>query len=158
MLKIKPRATKRKYNKINILDITIYIKKREIGIPVSIYRKPTTVNWTITSSLCHATDYKLAAVWYLENLVTTYPISESEKKNRNGNNKNILHKNQYMTNLLIRKAKKKRNNKNTQIIKNSTYTKWLTFTYTGKQMKYITEEFENSRLKLLFSINSTIRN
>jgi len=53
----------------------------------------------------------------------TYPISESEKQKRNGNNKNILHKNQYMTNLLIRKAKKKGNNKNTRITENSTYTK-----------------------------------
>ena len=90
---------------------------------VSIYRKPTTVNWTITNSLCHTPDYKLAAVRYLENSVMTYPISESEKQKRNGNNKNILHKNQYMTNLLIRKAKKKGNNKNTRITENSTYTK-----------------------------------
>lgn len=70
--------------------------------------------------------------------------------------KNILHSNQYTTNLLIRKAKK--GNNNTRIVKNSTYTKWLTVTYTGKQTKYITEEFENQSLKLLFRINSSTSN
>ena len=79
---------------------------------VSIYRKPTTVNWTITSSSCHAPDHKLAAVRYVENWVMTYSISESEKKKRNENNKKKLHNNQYMTNLLLRKAKKKGNNNN----------------------------------------------
>jgi hypothetical protein len=71
--------------------------------------------------------------------------------------KNILHNNQYTTNVQIRKAKKKGSN-NTQIVKNSTYTKWLTFAYTGKQTKDTTEEFENRSLKLLFRINSTTGN
>jgi hypothetical protein len=67
-----------------------------------------------------------------------------------------LHSNQYTTNLLIRKAKK--GNNNTRIVKNSTYTKWLTVTYTGKQTKYITDESENQSLKLLFRINSSTGN
>ena len=66
-----------------------------------------------------------------------YPVRESEKKRKEIEIiKNILHNNQYMTNLLIRKAKKKGNN-TTQIIKNSTHTKWLTVAYAGKQTKLL---------------------
>ena len=60
-------------NSINFLDITI--SKDENKISFNVCRKPTATDIIIRNDLCHPPEQMLAAIKYLVNRLSTYPIN-----------------------------------------------------------------------------------
>jgi hypothetical protein len=63
-------------NSINFLDITI--SKDENKISFNAYRKVTATHIVIPNYSCHPPEQKLAAIRYLVNRLSTYPINETK--------------------------------------------------------------------------------
>jgi hypothetical protein len=59
-----------------------------------------------------------------------------------------LHKNEYNINLGMRYPNQHKHNKNTD--PKHQKTKWVTFTYTGKETKKITKFFKETQIKVAF--------
>jgi hypothetical protein len=80
-----------------------------------------------------------------------YNLSATNKEKENNTIKQILYNNKYDTSIL---------NKFTTIenkIKlNTPKTKWVKFTYVGKEKKFITKLFTNTTLKIAFTTQNTI--
>jgi hypothetical protein len=73
---------------------------------------------------------------------------------------NILHSNQYKDKQ-VNKTPKKPLPTGTKYTKESQkykITKWTTFTYNGKEVKQITEVFQDANLKIVFHPRNTIEN
>jgi hypothetical protein len=75
-------------NKVNFLDITI--SKDDNWISFNICRKPTANDIILTNDSCHPPEHKLAAVRYLTNSLSTYPMNETNKRNKNDKIKHII--------------------------------------------------------------------
>jgi hypothetical protein len=66
-------------NKINFLDISI--AKTHNKLPLGIYRKPTTTDLTIHNDSCHPYEHKKAAMIFLINRMSKYPITRNNENN-----------------------------------------------------------------------------
>jgi hypothetical protein len=62
---------------ITFLDLSI--TRSDNGFSTSIFRKPTATDTLMHYNSCHPYEYKLAGINFLENRVTTYPMSESNQ-------------------------------------------------------------------------------
>ena len=89
-----------------------------------------------------------------------YPISITNKENEYRTIQQILYKNNFQTqhlNNIISKINNKSRTKQTDEIHDVlTPIKWATFTYTGKQTKYITKLFRNTNLKITYKTNNSL--
>jgi hypothetical protein len=74
-------------NGINFLDITI--SKVDHKISFNVYRKPTATDIIIPNDSCHPPEQKLAAIKYLINRLSTYPMNETNKRKEHENTINI---------------------------------------------------------------------
>jgi hypothetical protein len=81
-------------NKIIFPDITIF--KDHNNIMFSIYRNPTATDIIIPNDSRHPPEHKLAAVRYLTNWLSTYPMNNAEKEKENNTIKPILCNKKYM--------------------------------------------------------------
>ena len=59
----------------------------------SIYRKPMATDIIIPNDSCHPPEHKLAAIRYLTNCLSTYPMNETEKRKGNYTMKQIIYTN-----------------------------------------------------------------
>jgi len=67
-------------NSINFLDITI--SKDENKVLFNVYRKPTATDIIIPNDFCQPPEQKLAAIRYLVNRLSTYPINETNRRQK----------------------------------------------------------------------------
>jgi hypothetical protein len=84
---------KEQHESINFLDLTIHLQ-------FSIYGKPTQTDIIIPDSSCHFYEHKLSGISYLLNRLHMYPITDKAKDAEKNTTKNILHNNEYDTNLI----------------------------------------------------------
>ena len=68
---------KEQNNSINFLDISICNNQK---ISFNVHRKPTTTDIIIPTDSNHPPEHKGAAIRYLANRLTTYPLNDTEKK------------------------------------------------------------------------------
>jgi hypothetical protein len=113
-------------NKINFLDIIF-------PNMFNIYRKHTAAD-IIPNDPCHPLEHKLAAISYLPNCLSTYPIFIGKKEN--DTIKQILYNNKYGTAIL----NKVNRTKDVQEHKEGK----AKFTYVGRQTTFINKLFKNS--------------
>ena len=90
-------------------------------------------------------EQKFAAIGYLAYRLTNYPISTTNKEKEYRTVQQILHKNKFQThhldNIVPKMNAKSRTQQNDERHDTRTPIEWATFTYTGKQTKYITKLF-----------------
>ena len=91
--------------------------------------------------------YKHAAIRYLTNITNTYNLSAVNKEKESNTIKHILYNNKRDISILNRFSKTE--NKRKQ-------TKWVKFTYVGKETKFITKLFIDSSVKTAFTTQNTI--
>jgi len=108
-------------NSINFLDVTS--SKYEHKILFNVYRKPTATDIIIPNDSCHPPEQNLAAVRYLVNHLSTYPINETNKRQEYDTIKQILHNNKYDVKILNR-INGKTDTKTRNEAKTKTKTKW----------------------------------
>jgi hypothetical protein len=123
---------KEQHESINFLDLAIHRKNKNLQF--SIYQKPTQTDIIIPNSSCHQYKHKLSGINYLLNRLHTYPITEKAKYIEKNTNKNILHNNEY-DRKLINPPPPKRQKRNIHTDLQHQKTKWVTFTYSGKEVR-----------------------
>ncbi|XP_021935838.1 uncharacterized protein LOC110837712 [Zootermopsis nevadensis] len=139
-------------NTINYLDLTIIRKTKRFEF--KIYRKPTTTSTIIHASSCHPFEHKQMSINYLLNRKNLYPISTKNKQIELNIIQQILNENGYNNhkiNIKPNKTTKPNENENIQ-------DKWATFTYIGKETKFITKLFKENKIKIAFKTKNTIKN
>jgi hypothetical protein len=132
------------------LYLTIHRKNRNVLF--SIYRKPTQTDITIPNSSCHQYEHKLSGIIYLLNQLHAYLITKVQKTQKWTLLKAYY---EYNTNL-IRKPHPPRK-QNTHTDPQHQKTKWVTFTYSGNEVRRITKLFQDTWIKIAFSIRNTIQ-
>jgi hypothetical protein len=140
-------------NSVNFLDVTI--SKYEHKVSCNVYRQPTATDIIILNDSCRPPEQKLAAVRYLVNRLSTYPINETNKRQEYYTIKQILNNNEYDVKILNR-INGKTDTKTRIEAKKKAKTKWAKFTYIGRQPKFITKLFKNSDLKVSFKADNTV--
>jgi hypothetical protein len=135
-----------KHKILNFLDLTIHRKKKHLQY--SIYRKPTYTDIIIPNSSCHPYEHKMSSINYLINRMHTYPMNVEARDTEK------THNNEYNTDIIQKKLKQKQNpHTDTQNKK----TKWVTFTYNGKETKKITKLFKDTTIKIAYSTKTLIK-
>jgi len=135
-------------NQISFLDITI--KKNQKGLSFEVYRKPTTTDITIPNDSCHPNEHKTAAFRYYQNRLDTYRLTPENRKKEKETIQQILANNKYDAHPTEMLHKKRRQNHNVQ------KQKWVKFTYTGKETRFITKLFKDTNVRIVFTTNNTI--
>jgi len=120
-----------------------------------IFRKPTTNDTTIPNDSYHPLEQKFAAIRYFANRIHTYNLDHLQKQKETDIVKQVIHNNKYDTSLLnrfskntIQRQRHKQENQN---------QRWVTFTYVGRETRYITKLFRNPSLKVAYTTNSNFR-
>jgi hypothetical protein len=140
-------------NTINYLDVSI--RRTDTNLKFHIFRKPTFTDTIIPHDLCHPPEQKHAALRYLYNRVYAYDLDEEAKTNEINTILNIMHKNKYPPQPF--KFTLKDSNLNSTFTKTKTQEHtWVTFTYTGKETRLVTQLFRNTNLKISYRTNNTI--
>jgi hypothetical protein len=85
-------------NTFNDLTQTV---EEELGNKINlIYGLPSATDFIIPIDSCHPPEHKLAAVRYLTNRLSTYPMNETYTRNENDTMKEMLYNNKYNTAIL----------------------------------------------------------
>ena len=144
-----------KDNGINFLDISIF--KDNDTIQFKIYRKPTTTDILIPFDSNHPFEQKLSAVRYLANRLITYPLTHTHKTHEYETICQILHTNKYHPSILDKIISsintKKHTSQDTSQTKHK--NKFATFTYIGKQTKFITKLFKHTNINIAYRTHNT---
>jgi hypothetical protein len=111
----------------------------------------------IPNSSCHPYEHKMFGINCLLNRLHTYPITERAKDAKMNTIKNILCNNKYDTNLIKKLPTQKKRKQNTHTDTQDQKTKWVTFTYSGKETRIITKLFQDMNLKVAFHTQSTVQ-
>jgi hypothetical protein len=98
---------------------------------------------------CHPMEHKIAAIRYLINRMNTYNL-KADNKEKERNIKHILQKNKYDISTMSIPPK-------TQGNKVQNGSKWIKFTYIGKETKFITKLLKNSPVNISYTTHNTIR-
>jgi len=112
-------------NSVNFLDVAT--SKDEHKISCNVYRKPTATDIIIPNDSRHPPEQKLAAVRYLVNRLSTYPINETNKRQEYDAIKQMLHSDKYDVKILNR-INRKPDTKTRNEARTKTKTKWAKFT------------------------------
>jgi hypothetical protein len=136
--KIKFTIEKEVNNQINYLDLII--TKEKDKFTYALYRKPTTTHAILHNQSCHPGEHKKAATRFLFNHLNTYPLTQKNKECEYTIIKEIMENNGYQQ---IHEPHK-HTHENTN---NSYHTltpngkKWVTFTYSGPEVRMVTKLF-----------------
>jgi hypothetical protein len=83
-------------------------------------------------------------------------MTEKAKDTETNTIKDILHSNEYNTDLIRKPPSPQKQNKHTD--PQHQKTNWVTFTYSGKEVTRITELFQEMRTEIIFHRQNTIQN
>jgi hypothetical protein len=145
---------KEKHKTLNFLDLTIHRNKKQLQY--AIYRKPTCTDIIIPNSSCHPYEHKISSINYLVNRMNTYPIRTEAKNKEKSTIERIIQNNGYNTDIISEKVKQQK--QNLEVDTDNLKTKWVTFTYNGKNTKKITKLFKDTKLKIAYRTQNTIQN
>jgi hypothetical protein len=84
-----------------------------------------------------------------------YPITNETKDTETNTIRNILRNNEYYTRAISKLPPPKK--QNTQLDSQNHKTKWATFTYSGKEVKKVTNLFRDTNIKFTFRTRNTIQ-
>jgi len=147
--KLKFAIEKEEKQKINFLDLTIHRKRSRFSI--DIYRKPTTTDTIIANDFCHPREQKMAAIHNLHNRMMTYDVSPENRQNERHNIQLILRNNKYIPSIIKDMKHKKEDRVQEEKIK------WEKFTYIGRETRFITKAFKNTKVRITFTTDNTIK-
>jgi hypothetical protein len=110
---------------------------------------------------CHPIQQKYAAVRFLYNRLHTYDLDEDAESKELNTIHNILHKNTFPLqtyNFVSRNTNIKHTLTQPQTHTHThTHThKWATFTYVGKETRFITQIFKNTDLRFAYNTIETL--
>jgi hypothetical protein len=134
--------------RINFLDITICREQKRFSM--DIYRKSTSADVIIPNDSCHPREHKLAAIRYLHNRVVSYQLAPENMEKEHNTILQILNSNKY-DKLILRKLSTKKGHEHKK-----EKTKWVKFTYVGRETRAITKFFNNTNVKVTFGTDNTI--
>jgi len=124
--------------------------KEKKGFSIDIYRKPTSTDVIIPNDSCYPREHKVAVIRYLHNRTISYQLAPERMQKEQDTVLQILNSNNYDTSILgalsTKKGHKRREEK----------TKWVKFTYIGRETRTITKIFKNTNLKVTFGTDNTI--
>ena len=147
---------KEEHQCISFLDIVIHRNNKNLEF--AIYRKPTQTDIIIPNSSCHPHEHKRSGINYLLNRLYTYPITRKAKDTEMNTIQNILYNNEYDIKLTSNIPPHKKQKENTQDNSQQQKTKWVTFTYSGKEVRKVTKLFRDAEIKVAFRTQNTIQN
>jgi len=147
--KLKFTIEKEENQKINFLDLTIHRKQSRFTIDN--YRKPATTDTIIANDSCHPREQKMAAIHDLHNRMSTYEVSPENKQRERRTIQQILSNNKYDPSI-IKEIKHKMKDQ-AQDVK----IKWAKFTYIGREIRFITKAFKNTKVKITFTTENAIK-
>jgi hypothetical protein len=127
-------------NSINFLGITI--TKKHDHLSFTVYQKPTTTDTIIPNDSCHPVQHKLAAIRFLPNGHYTYSFDDTKKQIENKIINQILHNIKYDFPSTQKPLKPITPPENP-----TPDTKWVRFTYSGKETRFITKLFRHTSIK-----------
>jgi hypothetical protein len=130
---IKFTIEKEHHNSINFLNLTMQCKRTKLEFMVC--RKPTQRDVIILNGSCLPHEHKIASTNYLMNRVHKYPITKEAREKELSIIQDILHNNEYNTDLSMRQPDPYKHNKNTDLQHQK--RKWALFTYSEKETKKI---------------------
>ena len=116
-----------------------------------IYRKPSLTDVIIPNDWFHPREHRLSAIRYLVNRMTTYNLDHTSIRKEHYRFKQILHNNKYDTSILH-----KVNNKNNKREHDTQKTKWVKFTYMGKETRLIRNLFKDTDINIAFTTQNNI--
>jgi hypothetical protein len=124
-------------NKINFLDITI-LQHLNV-IEAKICRKLTTIDCIIPADSCHPREYKISGVRFLLNRIMKYPISDIYQGEGKKTILAVTRNNQFNQNSVesIQKEIDKFGSVTEPGKVQKAKTKFITFTYAGKEVTHI---------------------
>jgi len=146
--KLKFTFEEEQNNQISFLDVTI--KKNQKGLSFEVYRKPTTTDIIIPNDSRHPNEHKTAAIRYCRNRLDTFRLTAENRKKEKETIRQILANNKYHAHPIEMLHKKRRQNHNVQ------KQKWAKFTYFGKDTRWITKLFKDTKVRIAFTTNNTI--
>jgi hypothetical protein len=118
---------------------------------MEIYRKPTYTDSIIPNDTCHPTEHKLAAIRYLYNRMNNYQLPSDKLQKEDKLIQQILRNNGYDT------PKRKITCNNYKHKPGITKMQWSKFTYVGKETRAITKVFKNTKIRITYSTNNSLR-
>ena len=140
------------YALIGIYGIDLTIHRKQSRFTTDIYRKPTTTDTIMANDSCHSREHKMAAIRYLHNRMITYEMSPENKQRERRTIQQILSNNKYDPSI-IKEIKHKKKDQ-AQEEKN----KWAKFTYIRRETRFIIKAFKNTKVKIAFTTDNTIKN
>jgi hypothetical protein len=138
-------------SRLNFLDLTIH--RMQDKLQYDIYRKPTATDIMIHSQSCHPREHKWSGISYLVNRLNTYPLTT--KKVEKNIIEHMLMANGFNPNILDNLYNQKRM-KTEKEITQEPKKKWITFTYMGRETRYITKLFKKYNLNIAWRTNNTL--
>jgi len=135
-------------HRISFLDITICREQKHFS--VDIYRKPTSTDVIIPNDSCHPREHKVATIRYLHNRMVSYQLAPENMEKERNTILQILNSNKYNTSILRKLSTKKGHKRKKE------KTKWVKFTYVGRETGAITKIFNNTNIKVTFGTDNTI--
>ena len=124
------------------------------NIKISVYRKPTFTDTLIPYTTNHPPQHKYSAIRFLYNRLNSYCLNEDEYQREENIIHNILLNNSFPLPSHTQHAPER----HSPLRPLENECKWITFTYTGNETKYITNLFKYSNLQIAFHTNNTLCN
>jgi ribosomal protein S8 len=150
--KLKFTAEPEHNNNINYLDLSINRTSSEFKFQM--YRKPTFSDTIIPADSNHPSQHKYAAIRFLYNRLQNYNLDTTASSKELKNIHNILHNDGFPIksyNFSHRENKHADNHTTKQ------KQKRVTFTYTGKETKFITQIFKNKNIQILYKTRNSVK-
>jgi hypothetical protein len=118
-------------------------------LDMEVYRKPTAIDITINSNLCHPKEHKLAAYKNWIHRLFALPLNENNKKKKLNAIINIALNNGCRKEDIIHIHNKLKQRQNKVENNSEKEQKWVTFTYTGNHIRKVTKLFRHQPRNIL---------
>jgi regulator of PEP synthase PpsR (kinase-PPPase family) len=107
----------------------------------------------IHNKSCHPREHKWSGIEYMINCLIKYPIID--KKAEMEVIKHLLTANSYSHNILDDRLQKQKREKIKESLEKPK-NKWVTFTYAGKETRYVTKLFKNYNVDIAWHTNNSL--
>jgi hypothetical protein len=137
---------------LNFLDISTYRTQRDLQF--GIYRKPTVTDIMIHNKSCHPREHMWSGIEYLINHLQKYPIAG--KQDEQQEIKHLLTASGYSHDILEYRLQRQKWEKIEEEVLEKPTNKWVTFTYAGKEIRYVTKLFKNYNVDIAWHTNNSL--
>ena len=148
----------------NIIFLDISILKNNESFEFKIYRKPTATDTISPSDSNHPPEHKHSAIRYLLNRLHSYPITDTYRQVEYDIIRHILRVNQYCPSILNRiqsqipttPLPQPAHDTSQHTLQQQTPQRFATFTYVGKETRFITKLFKHTNVRIAYRTQNTI--